>query len=195
MSHKQVISACGTVPLGFLISMQKALRILLVHKILDTGFQLFLVKWACSFFAILGVGICGFSLLPMFLSVVVFALGISLFALLLWLEVGDIFLRFALEDRCFFELATGCHALDIFEDTEPSSFQPDNLVCGSGERRRFGILRHSFQNARQSSRSFVRDSTNVRRTKLIPAAKIVAHENSARETHVFVNGKYQEDRR
>src|SRR5580704_15263913 len=140
MSHKQVISACGTVPLGFLISVPKALRILLVRKILDTRFQLFLVKWACSFFAVLSVGICGFSLLPMFLSVVVFAVGIFLFALLLWLEVGDIFLRFALEDGCFFELATGCHALDILEDTEPSPFQPDNLVCGSGERRRFGRL-------------------------------------------------------
>ena len=122
--------------------MPKALRILLVHKILDTRFQLFLVKWACSFFAILGVGICGFSLLPMFLSVVLFALGISLFALLLWLEVGDIFLRFALEDRCFFELATGCHALDIFEDTEPSSFQPDNLsaVPESGEDSEFYVI-------------------------------------------------------
>jgi len=142
MTHKQVISACGTVPLGFLISMPKALRILLVHKILDTRFQLFLVKWACSFFAVLGVGICGFSLLPMFLFVVVFALGISFFALLLWLGLGDIFLRFALEDRCFFELATGCHALDIFEDTEPSPFQPGNLVCGSEEWRvsRFGRL-------------------------------------------------------
>jgi hypothetical protein len=142
MSHKQVITAYGAVPLGFLISMPKALRILLVHKILDTRFQLFLVKWACSFFAILGVGICGFSLLPMFLFVVVFALGISFFALLLWLGLGDIFLRFALEDRCFFELATGCHALDIFEDTEPSPFQPGNLVCGSEEWRvsRFGRL-------------------------------------------------------
>jgi hypothetical protein len=142
MSHKQVITAYGAVPLGFLISMPKALRILLVHKILDTRFQLFLVKWACSFFAVLGVGICGFSLLPMFLFVVVFALGISFFALLLWLGLGDIFLRFALEDRCFFELATGCHALDIFEDTEPSPFQPGNLVCGSEEWRvsRFGRL-------------------------------------------------------
>jgi hypothetical protein len=138
MSHEQVISAYGTVPLGFLISVPKALRILLVRKILDTRFQLFLVKWACSFFAVLSVGICGFSLLPMFLSVVAFALGISLFALLLWLEVGDIFLRFALEDGCFFELATGCYALDIFEDTEPSPLQPDNLDCGSGEWRRFG---------------------------------------------------------
>ena len=59
MSHKQVITAYGAVPLGFLISMPKALRILLVHKILDTRLQLFLVKWACSFFAVLGVGICG----------------------------------------------------------------------------------------------------------------------------------------
>ena len=142
MSHKQVITAYGAVPLGFLISMPKALRILLVHKILDTRLQLFLVKWACSFFAVLGVGVCGFSLLPMVLFGVVFAFGISLLALLLWVGVGDIFLRFALEDGCFFELATRSHALDIFEDPETPPHQPGYLVCGSGERRvsRFGGL-------------------------------------------------------
>ena len=49
MSHKQVISAYGNVPFGFLISIPKAVRILLVHRILETSFQLFLVKWACIF--------------------------------------------------------------------------------------------------------------------------------------------------
>ena len=142
MSHQQVISASGAVPLSFAISTPKALRLLLVHKILDNRFQLFVVKWACSFFAVLGVGVCGFSLLPMVLFGVVFAFGISLLALLLWVGVGDIFLRFALEDGCFFELATRSHALDIFEDPETPPHQPGYLVCGSGERRvsRFGGL-------------------------------------------------------
>jgi hypothetical protein len=135
MSHKQVISDYGTIAPCFLISIPKALRLLLVHKILDSRFQWFLVKWACAFFALLGIGVWGFSLLPMVLSVVVFAVGISLFALLLWVGVGDIFLRFALEDGCFFELATGSHALDIFEDSELSQPQPGYLAWGSGERR------------------------------------------------------------
>jgi hypothetical protein len=74
-----------------------------------------------------------------------FALGISLFALLLWVGVGDIFLRFALEEGHFFELATGAHALDIFEGSEPSQPQPSYLVSGSGGRRvwRFGRLTKS----------------------------------------------------
>jgi hypothetical protein len=135
MSHKQVISAYGTVPFGFLISIPKAVRILLVHRILETSFQLFLVKWACILFAVLALSICAFNLLPMFLAVVVFALGICLYALLLWLGVGDIFLKFALEDGWFFELSTGCHALTICEDTEPSLPQPGDSVCGSGVRR------------------------------------------------------------
>ena len=57
MSHKQVISAYGTVPFGFLISIPKAVRILLVHRILETSFQLFLVKWACILFAVLVLSI------------------------------------------------------------------------------------------------------------------------------------------
>jgi hypothetical protein len=142
MSHKQVITGKGTVPLGFLISVPKALRILLVHKIREPRLQLFLVRWACTFFAVLGLGIWAFNLLPMFLVVVVGALGIGLCALLFCIGVGDILLIFALEDGSFFEMATGCHALYIFEDTEPSLPQPPDSVCGSGERRasRFGRL-------------------------------------------------------
>jgi hypothetical protein len=140
ISHKQVVAAYGTVPLGFLISVPKALRILLVHKIRDTRFQLFLVRWACIFFAVLGLGIWAFNLLPIFLAVVVFVLGICLYSLLFCIGVGDILLIFALEDGLFFEVASECHALDIFEDTEPSLPQPPDSVCGSGERRisRFG---------------------------------------------------------
>jgi hypothetical protein len=75
-----------------------------------------------------------------FLAVVVFVLGICLYTLLFCIGVGDILLIFALEDGLFFEVASGCHALDIFEDTEPSLPQPPDSVCGSGERRisRFG---------------------------------------------------------
>jgi hypothetical protein len=142
MSHKQVITGKGTVPLGFLISVPKALRILLVHKIREPRLQLFLVRWACTFFAVLGLGIWAFNLLPMFLVVVVGALGIGLCALLFCIGVGDILLIFAFEDGSFFEMAIGCHALDIFEDTETSLPRPPDSVSGSGKLRvtRFGRL-------------------------------------------------------
>jgi hypothetical protein len=143
MSHKQVITDYGTVPLGLLISVPKALRVLFVHKIRDTRFQIFLVKWACLLFAVHGLGIWAFKLLPMFLAVVGFALGICSYALLLWLGIGDIFLKFALEEGSFLEVVTGCHALYFFKDTEPSLLQPREAVCGSGERQvsRFGRLK------------------------------------------------------
>jgi hypothetical protein len=142
MLHKQVITDYGTAPFVFLISVPKALRVLFVHKIRDTRFKLFLVKWACLLFAVLGLGIGAFNLLPMFAAVVVLALGICFYALLLWLRIGDILLKFALEDGTFFEVVTGCLALDIFEDTEPTLPQPREPACGAGERRvpRFGRL-------------------------------------------------------
>jgi hypothetical protein len=142
MSHRQVIISDGTVPGGFLISVPKALRVLLVYKIGDTRLQLFFVGWASTFFAVLGLGIWAFNLLPMFLMVVVLALGIFLYTLLFWLGVGDILLKFAFQDRSFFEVATGCQALDIFEETEPSPPHPRDPVGGSGNRRvsRFDCL-------------------------------------------------------
>jgi hypothetical protein len=142
MSHKQAVTGNGTVPLGFLVSAPKALGILLVHKIRETRFQLFLLRWACAFFAVLGLGIWAFALWPMFLAAVAFAFGIGLYSFLFCIGVGDILLKFAFEDGSFFEMATGCHALYIFEDTEPSLPQPPDSVCGSGERRasRFGRL-------------------------------------------------------
>jgi hypothetical protein len=118
MSHDQFIVAYETVPLGFLISTPKTLRILLVHKIRDTKFQMLLFNWTCTLFAVLGAGIYGFSLMPMFLAVGVVAEGVFLLFLLLCIGAGDILLDFALEDERFFELATRCYALSIFEDTE-----------------------------------------------------------------------------
>ena len=118
MSHGQFIVAYETVPLGFLISTPKTLRILLVHKIRKTRFQLLLFNWACTLPAVLGAGICGFSLIPMFLAVGVVAEGVFLLFLMLCIGAGDILLDFALEDARFFELATRCHALSIFDDTE-----------------------------------------------------------------------------
>jgi hypothetical protein len=142
MSHKQAVTGSGTVPLGFLVSVPKALGVLLVHKIRETRFQLFLLTWACAFFAVLGLGIWAFTLWPMFLAGIASALGIGLYTFLFCIGVGDILLIFAFEDGSFFKMATGCHALDIFEDTEPSLSQPPDSVCGSGERlaSRFGRL-------------------------------------------------------
>jgi hypothetical protein len=126
MSHGQFIAAYETVPLGFLISTPKTLRILLVHKIRDAKFQLLLINWACTLFAVLGAGSWAFSLMPMFLAVSVVVEGVFLFLLVLCIEAGDILLDFALEDEPFFELATRCHALSIFEETEFSLPQPVN---------------------------------------------------------------------
>ena len=118
MSHNQFISAHQIGPFGFLISTPKTLRILLVHKIRETRFQLLLFNWACTLLALLGAGICGFSFMPMLLAVGVVAEGIFLFFLVLCIGAGDILLDFALEDARFFELATRCHALSIFEVTD-----------------------------------------------------------------------------
>ena len=126
MSHDQFISAYETVPLGFLISTPKTLQILLVHKIRDTRFQSLLINWACTLFAVLGTGMWGFSLMPVFLVVGVVAEGVFLFLLVLCVGSGDILLIFALEDERFFELAIRCHALGIFEDTEFASPQSVN---------------------------------------------------------------------
>src|SRR5260370_35221227 len=102
MSHGQSIVAYYTAPLGFLISPPKTLRILLVHKIRDTRFQLLLINWACTLFAVLGAGICGFNLMPMFLAGAFVAEGVFLFLLVLGIAAGDVFWCFALEcARCF----------------------------------------------------------------------------------------------
>ena len=126
MPHKNFIFAYETGPLGYLISTRKALCMLLAHKIRDSRLQLFLLKWAGVLLAIAGAGICGFNLMPMILAMGVFAQGICLFALLLWFGAGDMFLKFALEDERFYNLATERHALNVFEDTDFSLPQPRN---------------------------------------------------------------------
>jgi hypothetical protein len=126
MSHGQFVVAYETVPLGFLISTPKTLRILLVHKIRDTRFQLLLINWACTLLASLGVSICGLSMMPMFPAVGVDAERVFLFLFVLCIGAGDFLLDFAVEDKRFFELATRRHALSIFEDRELSLPQPVN---------------------------------------------------------------------
>ena len=125
MSHGQFIDAYETEPLGFLISTPKTLRILLVHKIRDTRFQLLLFNWTCGILALVGAGICGFTFMPMLLAVGVVAEGVFFFLFLLCIDAGDILLDLAREDEDFFEVATRCHALGIFEDTE---FAPPQSV-------------------------------------------------------------------
>jgi hypothetical protein len=44
--------------------------------------------------------------------------GVFLFFFVLCIDASDILLDFAREDERFFELATRCHPLGIFEDTE-----------------------------------------------------------------------------
>jgi hypothetical protein len=118
MSHGQFTVAYETVPLDLLISTPKTLRILLLHKIRETRFQLLLFNWACTLLALLGAAICGLSFMPMLLALGVVAEGVFFFFFVLCIEAGDILLDFAREDERFFELATRCHALSIFEDTE-----------------------------------------------------------------------------
>jgi hypothetical protein len=124
MSHGQFIVAYETGPLGFLISTPQTLRILLLHKIQETRFQSLLFNWACSILALGGAGICVFSFMPILLAVGVVAEGVFLLFFVLCNEAGDILLDFAREDERFFELATGCRALGIFDDTE---FPPQSI--------------------------------------------------------------------
>jgi hypothetical protein len=125
MPHKMFIFAYETGPLGYLVSTRKALSILLAHKIRDARLQLFLLKWAGALLAAMAAGICGFNLMPI-LATGVFAPAVCLIALLLWLGAGDIFLKFALEDERFYNLATKSHALNVFEDNDLSLPQPGN---------------------------------------------------------------------
>jgi hypothetical protein len=118
MPHQKFIFLYETGPLGYLISTRKALGILLAHKIRDARFQRLLAQWVCALFALFGIGACGFSLLPTFWAAAVFAPALCLFAIVLWLGAGDLFLEFALEDERFFEIATKNGALTVFEDED-----------------------------------------------------------------------------
>jgi hypothetical protein len=68
-----------------------------------------------------GVGMCGFTLM----ASGVFAPAACFFSLLVWLAAGDIFLKFALEDESFYNLATDSHALSVFVDTDQLSISED----------------------------------------------------------------------
>jgi len=70
-------------------------------------------------------GVCGLFLVPTFWAVGAFAPAIFLFGLLFSIGAGDLFLKFALEDERFFEMAIEDHALSVFEDTDQSMPQPD----------------------------------------------------------------------
>ena len=120
MPYKKFIFAYESGPLGYLISMRSALSILLAHKIRDSRLQMFLLKWAGALLVLAGAAICGFNLMPNLLATGIIAPGILICSLLLWLGAGDIFLKFALEDEGFYNLATQSHALSVFEDTEYS---------------------------------------------------------------------------
>jgi hypothetical protein len=126
MPHKKFLFAYETGPLGYLVSTRKALSILLAHKLRDARLQFFLLKWVCALLVVMDAAICGFSLMPLSLMTGVFAPAVCLIALLLWLGAGDIFLKFALEDERFYNLATESHALNVFEDTDLSLPQPGN---------------------------------------------------------------------
>ena len=63
--------------------------------------------------------------MPMLMTVGVVAEGIFILFLVVCIDAGDLLLDSALEDERFFELATRCHALSVFEDME---FAPPQLV-------------------------------------------------------------------
>jgi hypothetical protein len=123
MPHKMFVLAYQNGPLGYLIAIPRALSILLNHKSRDSRVQLFLLHWAGALLVILGAGLCGFSVLPTLIAAEVFAPVTCFFAFLVWLASGDIFLKFALEDEGFYDLATKTHALSVLADTDqlPSS--------------------------------------------------------------------------
>jgi hypothetical protein len=75
---------------------------------------------------LLSAGFCGFNLLPIFLAVGAFFPIVVLCTVLLWIGAGDIFLKFALEDEGFYQVATQSRALSIFEDTDSSLPQSTN---------------------------------------------------------------------
>jgi hypothetical protein len=106
MPHEKFIFLYETGPLGYLISTRKALRILLTYKMRDARFQRLLANATCALLTLIGAAACGFSLMPILWAAGVFAPGMCLSTMVLWLGAGDLFLQFALEDERFFEIAT-----------------------------------------------------------------------------------------
>jgi hypothetical protein len=131
MPHKMFVLAHQNCPLGYLIAVPKAVYMLLNHKMRDSRVQYFLVQWVGALLVMLGVGMCGFTLMPTLVAAGIFAPAISFFALIAWLAVGDMFLKFALEDEGFYNLATASHALSVFTDADqlpsPEDLRPQAL--------------------------------------------------------------------
>jgi hypothetical protein len=118
MPHKMFVLAQQTCPLGYLIAIPKAVYMLLSHKIRDSRVQYFMVQWVGALLLMLGVGMCGFTLMPALVAAGIFAPAACFFTFIAWLAVGDMFLKFALEDEGFYKLATASHALSVFADTD-----------------------------------------------------------------------------
>jgi hypothetical protein len=124
MPHKEFVLAYYNSLIGCLIDTRKALGILLVHKLHDSRLRLFLFKWIAALALLLGVGLRGFNLLPVFITLAVFSVTIALCAFFFWLGSEDLFLKFALEDEEFYNLATQSRALSLFKDTDSPQPQP-----------------------------------------------------------------------
>jgi hypothetical protein len=118
LQQKSSIVAYDAGPLGYLVATRKALPILLSHKIGDTRVQRFLAKAAGAFLTIAGASVGGFSLIPTLWALGILLPAFGFFALVLCLDIDDLFLQFALEDERFFEVATKGKALSVFEDCE-----------------------------------------------------------------------------
>jgi flagellar basal body-associated protein FliL len=126
MPHKEFVLAYYNSPLGCLIDTRKALGILLVHELHDPRLRVFLGKWIAVLVLLLSAGLCGFNLMPIFLTLVLFSVAIALCALFFWFGSEDLFLEFALEDEEFYNLATQSRALTPFSNTDSPQSQPTN---------------------------------------------------------------------
>jgi hypothetical protein len=124
MPHKEFVLAYYNSPLGCLIDTRKALGILLVHELHDSRLRVFLFKWIAALVLLLGAGFRGFNLMPIFLTLVLFSVAIALCALFFWFGSEDLFLKFALEDEEFYNLATQSRALTPFSNTDSPQPQP-----------------------------------------------------------------------
>jgi hypothetical protein len=124
MPHRKFVLAYYNGLLGCLINTRKALGILLVHEIRDSRLRLFLLKWVAALILLLGSGIRGFDLMPIFLAWGILSATILLCAFLFSLAAEDLFLKFVLEDEGFYNLATQGRALSVFDDTYSVQPQP-----------------------------------------------------------------------
>src|SRR5260370_4168274 len=106
MPYDKFVFAYATGTLSYLVSTRKALRILLAHKIKDPRFRGLLAQWTCSLLALIGVAVCGFSLVPALWAASGLAPDICLLALFVSVGAGDLFLQLALDDELFFDMPT-----------------------------------------------------------------------------------------